>query len=1074
MQNLHLSNSSKGCGPASPNAAKRLYRNLSNKLKGSHSSFDEVCQSGKREQLRLSSLNLQCNEALFKAVEQQDLAGVQQLLRQHSLDELDLNSPNSEGLMPLDIAVMTNDVPMACSLLQAGAVESPHFMTLESRASHLTSLLEEARERVSELTSQVLGAEDNDSTDHQKQLTAWEWRYRLYKRMQTGFELARVPEAPTNVRLFVTSSTSLMVTFQEPLNVNSGVVTRYKVEWSSQEDFSGNCGEAIVEDHNSFRCTVPGLTTGQVYYMRVSAANMKGWGPHKATSPQFAIPSNWKEVEGRRPRLRGQVQLLENLLQEERARHHLHTVTENTKLQNPSRKQSVSRSLKHLFHSSTKFVKTLKRGVYIAAIFHHNDMVLVTTEEQIPIVEVDEAPSSSITQAFLWFSKLSCAWQEVDWLRQNLSVSVSSSTALQARHRMLTAAAQLQSLLGTQNLGRMYYEPIKDRHGNVLLVTVKELKGQTSPCGGRWIPLCKIQSQRKSLSTPEQPTALDILLITLQDVLSYQKRSEERLKPGLYLGYLKVSSSVEQIKVLVPSTVPNVLCHVKVRDNYNVSREEWEWLQSTSTGRQQDDPINCTKQKMPLLASELQTALRALLGYINIPLNQAEEFRVFTQEVLELGHNVCFLLLLPPCTSVCTAPGQRTAYPPHSRFLNVPLQMFELVHFCTYQDTFMNLYCRVSALLEMDSLISQQTLREAISDVELRSAKQRDCEVSQSLQQLDALWREMRWIMDALSYARYRHPSGSLLISWLITCLEEAPEKNNSLLCPSPRVEVDGWRPADGWQRSSKDKNGSEVFVPIESAWDASETRGQGEPDLLRAAAQPCGQRGACMLGSSAPDILRLKEQSKQDHVPEISAPPGDSSTTCSSWQTASGRRAHFSHSCQRLPRCKPPPGLSEGLFTPRPSPGFIMDPRLSPTLPPDPNPNPTLPLDPQSSITLPPDSWPSTEFINDPQHSPTLPPDPWPSTEFITDPQPSSTLPLDPQPSTGFITDSQPNPTLTIDPWASTEFIIDPRQGSPDEDNRPSTVESQATLPWFPVQGSEVGVESSDPQEPDTLSSVL
>lgn len=40
-----------------------------------------------------------------------------------------------------------------------------------------------------------------------------------------------------------------------------------------------------------------------------------------------------------------------------------------SKLQNPSRKQSVSRSLKHLFNSSNKFVKTLKRFVFIIHIF---------------------------------------------------------------------------------------------------------------------------------------------------------------------------------------------------------------------------------------------------------------------------------------------------------------------------------------------------------------------------------------------------------------------------------------------------------------------------------------------------------------------------------------------------------------------------------------------------------------------------------------------------------------------------------------------------------------------------------
>lgn len=41
-----------------------------------------------------------------------------------------------------------------------------------------------------------------------------------------------------------------------------------------------------------------------------------------------------------------------------------------SKPQNPSRKQSVSRSLKHLFNSSNKFVKTLKRFVMIEGVFY--------------------------------------------------------------------------------------------------------------------------------------------------------------------------------------------------------------------------------------------------------------------------------------------------------------------------------------------------------------------------------------------------------------------------------------------------------------------------------------------------------------------------------------------------------------------------------------------------------------------------------------------------------------------------------------------------------------------------------
>jgi hypothetical protein len=46
------------------------------------------------------------------------------------------------------------------------------------------------------------------------------------------------------------------------------------------------------------------------------------------------------------------------------------------------------------------------RGVYLAAVFYHKDSVLVTTEDQIPIVEVDDSYSSSLMQDFLWFTKV--------------------------------------------------------------------------------------------------------------------------------------------------------------------------------------------------------------------------------------------------------------------------------------------------------------------------------------------------------------------------------------------------------------------------------------------------------------------------------------------------------------------------------------------------------------------------------------------------------------------------------------------------------------------------------------------
>ncbi|XP_039644999.1 ankyrin repeat and fibronectin type-III domain-containing protein 1-like [Perca fluviatilis] len=132
MQNLQLSQSRK-CpgGPASPNAAKRLYRNLSEKLRGSTSSFEDAYFFGKTDRLRKAS-TMQGSDCIFEAVEQQDLDTVQILLYQFSAEELDLNTPNSQGLTPLDIAIMTNNTPIAKLLLKAGGKESPHYCEFNS------------------------------------------------------------------------------------------------------------------------------------------------------------------------------------------------------------------------------------------------------------------------------------------------------------------------------------------------------------------------------------------------------------------------------------------------------------------------------------------------------------------------------------------------------------------------------------------------------------------------------------------------------------------------------------------------------------------------------------------------------------------------------------------------------------------------------------------------------------------------------------------------------------------------------------------------------------------------------
>ncbi|XP_075035574.1 ankyrin repeat and fibronectin type-III domain-containing protein 1-like isoform X4 [Mixophyes fleayi] len=896
MRDIQLAQTKKPPGPSSPNAAKRLYRNLSGKFRVNYTSFDEssLAARNEKEKLRKSCL-FQGNAALFEAVELQDLDRVQELLKQYSVEELDLNTPNSEGLLPLDIAIMTNNAPIAKTLLQAGAKESPHFMSLESRSLHLSTLVREAEQRVNDLTAQVVNEAPNaDCSEKEKQLKSWEWRYRLYKRMKAGFEHACVPDHPTNVRLAVTSSTTLQVSFQDPLSVNSAVVTKYKVEWSLSSSFSPNVGEVVVENLRSLQFNIRGLVSGTRYYVQVSAYNMKGWGPPETSLPAFAIPSNWREYDGRASRRRGQTEALDLLLSQVKTGHQHCVCHEPFKNQPQSRKHSVSKSLKHLFHPSSKFLKGLKRGLYLASIFYKDDNILVTHEDQIPVVEIDDSYSCLLMQDFLWFTKVSCMWDDILWLRQCVTVSQSScSCILQTRFKMLLAVSQMQGLLGFQDLGQVFFEPMKDKQGNILIVTLKEVKLSQTLENVRWMPVFRLQTHRKSVSSPDEPSALDVLLMTLHDKLAYHRRSSQALPPGLYLGYLKLCSAVDQIRVLVPERLPNILCHVKIRANSNVSREEWEWLQTLANV---DEPITGEQDSDSspnLLLQELRTAVKDLMSQVNIPLQEAKDFRLYSQEVLEFGGQVSLLLLLPPSDDVCTAPGQNNPYTPYSGFLTLPLQIFELVHFFTYDRDFISQYCQLSALLELESLLSQQSLREAFSDSELTTAKLRHQQVQDFIQQMEEIWREMRWMMDVLQHARYKQPSCAVPLTWFVNgsgdiFMKEKPQSTSSHLdyfpSPTPSPETNRKLNADllaapysdnelldvkfANQSSplldshgvSDEEGSSEVFLATDSDYDSSRAQSPKELDLVYSSGQECGRRTLRSFRDGTPDVLQTHE----------------------------------------------------------------------------------------------------------------------------------------------------------------------------------------------------------------------
>lgn len=249
----------------------------------------------------------------------------------------------------------------------------------------------------------------------------------------------------------------------------------------------------------------------------------------------------------------------------------------------------------------------------------------------------------------------------------------------------------------------------------------------------------------------------EILLSSIQEQINYHQASTVRLSKGLYLGYLKMQSSVDQIQIVVPSKTPNILPHYKIRDNAHISAEEWKFLKRRKLNGN-SDTVSDDKPTagQELFIDALTHASKRLFKYMDIPLEDAMTHRLYEFEVIELSSDVSFLIICPPAESSCAVPGQREILLQRGDLLSLPIQAFEMVHLKTYQSGIIQKYSRLSCILELDTVLANHSHREAFSTVEVQAAKERLAKLQDLTQSLNTIWKGVRWLMDVISFARDR------------------------------------------------------------------------------------------------------------------------------------------------------------------------------------------------------------------------------------------------------------------------------------------------------------------------------
>ncbi len=134
----------------------------------------------------------------------------------------------------------------------------------------------------------------------------------------------------------------------------------------------------------------------------------------------------------------------------------------------------------------------------------------------------------------------------------------------------------------------------------------------------------------------------------------------------------------------------------------------------------------------------------------------ANRHRLYNKEVIELNEVLLLILILPPVEDMCTSPGQSDLFHALPGYTAIPVQTFEMSNTNTYQLDIMRSYARVSSLLELESFISLQATREALSSAESKAAKEQQTKIFELQQQVDLCWRNARWVVDTIQTARER------------------------------------------------------------------------------------------------------------------------------------------------------------------------------------------------------------------------------------------------------------------------------------------------------------------------------
>uniref|UniRef100_A0A5S6QKK8 Fibronectin type-III domain-containing protein n=1 Tax=Trichuris muris TaxID=70415 RepID=A0A5S6QKK8_TRIMR len=674
--------------------------------------------------------------AFFVAVQQDEIGKVRSMLRK-SPDIL--KCVNRDGFSALDVATMLNHREASLLLLRHGFQENCE-LSVSNRLERLNNLVDSAEQRLCDAAVQPTTSNKAD-----EMLSQLESHLHTLKKMRNNVTTLTVPAQP-RCFLHVGSATSLVVSFGQ-VNAPEPIATKYKVEWSVDAEFT-DVQTIITVDLRQPCVTIFHLRSDIPYYVRVCAGNFKGFSEPVLTTPSHLAPSCWRDLKPqlffRARSVETAAVLIDRVKKLEKDDFSYSSVQADGALE-----KRRKLSLKSLLLTDNRLHKGNKSGLYVASILYRGDKVLHTYEDQFPLVQIDSSGPTAIASQFQWFLKLCCA-KSVPSVGC-IGDAVSHCSTLTYRMKLIQAMRTLQTILGQDDLGMAHVRPIVDRNESAVFVTVKNVESSRSTPGFpfKWCPIEKLK-KRLSVCVGKEETVDRVLLKSVEECVSYHRRSTIKLEDGLYVGYVKLESSLNEMRILSAESPSNVIPFVRVRRNAHISRDEWEWLHSLK--EETAAPTSPSTGQM-LFHWELLNAVNVLLRKrIRLKEEEIELVQAYLLEVVEITDTVSFIFLLPP-DNIRFVPNMETeAENSDSRVCSV--KILEIANLRLYHPEFMSNISYVSIYLDIHMSVLRWFLRQTLDDREENDLQRRLKQCVSLQEEVESLWKSSRWIGTVISGIR--------------------------------------------------------------------------------------------------------------------------------------------------------------------------------------------------------------------------------------------------------------------------------------------------------------------------------